>query len=937
MKRKSFLRNKYLNTLVLFTSISSPLLAEGQKPHAKSNEEALFVRRIVEFWKDRETDILKSQIAEFLKEYPDSEFRDNMLVILGDTYWKDKEFSDALQAYDSIQSPNTKEKVFSQRMDSLYHLGMFQPLAEEIVSSLPHSDQPLANSKEELWVYYYAEAERNLAKHTTSKEEASKSLNASREQYQRLLNSSLAMNAKFGLAEVQASLGNYKEAVALYLNIAKEHPEKNEDALYFAAKIESRINPEQALAIFNEVQQFRGTRAEKASLNKAYLLHELKRYHDLIEEEQAFRSSISPQHQALLSYLLGKSHYALKQYDQAIAILQPLLDNSSNELKPYQQTILLTLITAAYQERDQDLVDQLASLYHDRYPNDPSYGKALYYKALTYKNQERYEEAANILTHLIQEYPQFSNLEKAKYERAMLLFRLGDWQDSREAFVSYILDYPQGKFYNKAISYIASASLKQLEAHPADEKKEQLVQDIKLALNTPQALHAKQRPRYLLLLGKTLHDLRKYSEAQSTLETYLQEYPEDPNIQKGRIALAMTYLAQQQYEPFIAQAKILLKNKELNEAGELNYQLYQAYLQLAAKDKNSEKSSRYLDKAAKHLYQAYLAQRDLVTYQNQLWLANYFYKNAQNPYNESSLDPLHTKEGIENALKARTFLEEALGVNKEFRLPAITEHNLTPESELLKLAHVYAWLDQKPQAIAVLRSLYEKQNAHPGWNWGYRDETIFALAYALTQTEDRDHAKELFSMSERSGNPYIANASKLWLSRFRFASIPDAQKQLKNSEVLTILQQLKDLQIKKSLSEEPVHIESAIEYAMVRSALEPQEKRSQHELFLLQRVKENFAGKEDLWSKDYHKQRTLQPNKELIYQAYISLIDGHIARLEAIQAQANNDRAEARAKLDLAAGIYKNLLGKTPALTRYVMDQAKLGLEETDALQSGLK
>src|ERR1700722_6055696 len=95
------------------------------------SEQALFVRRILEFWRDREHAIVKSQIKQFIALYPESDYTDSLLVILGDLLWKEQNFEEALATYHTIKKSNLKEKVFNNRLDCLYHLKKYDNLIDE--------------------------------------------------------------------------------------------------------------------------------------------------------------------------------------------------------------------------------------------------------------------------------------------------------------------------------------------------------------------------------------------------------------------------------------------------------------------------------------------------------------------------------------------------------------------------------------------------------------------------------------------------------------------------------------------------------------------------------------------------------------------------------------------------------------------------------------
>ena len=87
-----------------------------------SQEEALFMRRILEFWKDRDIALVRSQILQFQHEYPQSDYNDSLRVILGDIFWQEKDYDKALRAYAAICTPACRAKVIGNQLDCLYHL-----------------------------------------------------------------------------------------------------------------------------------------------------------------------------------------------------------------------------------------------------------------------------------------------------------------------------------------------------------------------------------------------------------------------------------------------------------------------------------------------------------------------------------------------------------------------------------------------------------------------------------------------------------------------------------------------------------------------------------------------------------------------------------------------------------------------------------------------
>jgi len=75
--------------LILSASLITFGLSKGEAKQAvkttqtQSDEEAFLIRRIAEFWPDGDFAIVKTQIVDFLDQYPQSPLKDYFLGILG--------------------------------------------------------------------------------------------------------------------------------------------------------------------------------------------------------------------------------------------------------------------------------------------------------------------------------------------------------------------------------------------------------------------------------------------------------------------------------------------------------------------------------------------------------------------------------------------------------------------------------------------------------------------------------------------------------------------------------------------------------------------------------------------------------------------------------------------------------------------------------------
>src|SRR5689334_535147 len=95
----------------------------------ETEEEALSLRRIADFWQEGEYLLAKNQIEEYLHKYPDSSYYDTLCAALGDLCLREKNYTTALDYYSRILDPEWKNTVFLNRMHCFYHLEWYTTLA----------------------------------------------------------------------------------------------------------------------------------------------------------------------------------------------------------------------------------------------------------------------------------------------------------------------------------------------------------------------------------------------------------------------------------------------------------------------------------------------------------------------------------------------------------------------------------------------------------------------------------------------------------------------------------------------------------------------------------------------------------------------------------------------------------------------------------------
>ncbi|MCE5315768.1 MAG: hypothetical protein LLG04_00195 [Parachlamydia sp.] len=405
-------------------------------------------------------------------------------------------------------------------------------------------------------------------------------------------------------------------------------------------------------------------------------------------------------------------------------------------------------------------------------------------------------------------------------------------------------------------------------------------------------------------LGRTYFIQGRHEEVLATLAPFLKsdKHLNDPAVDKSILTMMVASACQ------IGKTELMEKLAERHIAHypddkrSIHLSLFDAYLQVAGRSEDKA----LLDQAAEHLYQA----GPPVKQENLFWLAGHWIEkgnlNLLLMSKEESLAP-----GSDMwARRTQENLQMALG----------DAPSQGREREWLMLCTLHGCFHQHPEQIRGLEALLQFQ-LEPG----IKSHALYRLARAYETEGNRPMAMKRYQeLIDIKPDPSLANSAKLNLARLIIASLK--QPTLDNPDVLAALKTLKDLQMRRQLQYEPVHLEAAIDYAAFRSSLEPSEKQNEQRRHLLVRIKEEFTGQEGLWAKDYQASRKSLPEKELLYQAYMMLIDAHRLNLEAQLAASKGQTLDAQIKSEAAAGLYKSLIEGKFAVSKYVVDQAISGL-----------
>ena len=832
-----------------------------------SLQESLDLRRIAEYWKEKEYNSVKIQIREFLNKHPESPYTDQLYAMMGDLYFKEKNFIEASLTYEKIQGEEFQRKCAFQRLHAYYESGKYDALIADAPQFFKGGadDDQVCTIRFELAEAYYVKAHEGQ-----NKEEL---LQSALSEYQQLMSTKYCDQTLMPQATIYSFFEDYRRAADFYLALAQKDPEKKEEYLFQAAACQLHFDKNAAIQTFGALCEMNGKYVSQAAFNQLNLLFQEKRYRDFILAQDKVLKYVPKEKLSFVHYALGKSLFQVGDFSRAIdPFSQSLL---SKELdRPQVKNALLSLLVCAKEVQDLILFEKALSLLKAEFPQDDEVANSLLMHSEICRSKKLWGKAREDIKEILEIFPRHSQREPLLYDLALTFSQEEKWQESAAAFEVFLQEFPHTRHRETGLRHIVRCRLEDVKRASRETertKKEQLASALSSALEEKKVFSRDEKQKMRFLHGKTLFELGQYDEASVLLSEYIRDYQKDATCADAYLLLA--YACQKENRSDLQFAlnaeKALSLNPKLSGVLDLHLTLYNTYLSLA---RESDEKAEMMEKAAEHLF---LALDKPASKENQKWLANYYFQHG-------------------NKERAATVLEKLL----EFKTGeiVITLETLDREGEAMKLAEVYGKMGRLVNRTQLLEALVEEQRRKPEFHWKFQRMAQFELGKTYLTLGLRDKARTTFDnliQTSSTVSSFYALAAQVEKAKLDFSLLKDEDKREDAFAAMEICDQLKNVELKRKLHSEPLHLEAALEYINIKSELAKVDQRKERTCFLLEQMKESFST-----DGEYFDAAGQFPEKERLCRQYLDYVDAEILRIQGETQRSDAMIREAKDQLD---------------------------------------
>lgn len=911
------------------------LFCIGSQLFSENGEESLFLRRIRILLSDQNASfsLLSDQVEEFLHRHPKSSWKSELVTELAERALARKDWGVALSHYLLIEREEWQKKNFLHLLTALYEGNYWEILKEKSSSFFSQfSDHSFPLFKESSlhsraiypaemgnrWIqtyhpsyeeliqiyFFYAESHYHEEENNIQRREGLIPL------YQQLCQTSYRSIALQRLASLYSETNHLLELAQISLIQSHECRNREEAEIYLLrrALILAQYNHTEAA---EELTPF-FKRFQEADLSLFYLWTESEQWNQLYTHREFFAQRFSDGTFPLpFSLFLGLSGYFAEDFSFARQQLELSLKREPLTAEQKKRAIQVLLQISLEEAKESEVL----SWAHSLLQIDGSSGdslQTLHTCALFHWKFSEEEKALHyfrlLLSHEL--FSQFPQREEAFWQYIQLLYAKEEWEHVQRTLFLFLRSYPNSPHVEQAISLF-------LYAYRQVPHSYYLSCLLKQVMIDPSQMITHWKELCTLALSSTLYREQNYEEAISLLEERLSDSLSLQQTEIFYYFLTLTHLQAGHWERslFFGEQLVSLSPEGVkNSFPHLHATLFSLYIQKLQNHSSIPIDQRQLSlkRALDHLSLAWKENNPLIERRELSWFLHYSFHNLEQIYRQEKL------QGILNPSAALSGkIEQILHLYEEFfqREPARPKEEDEREDwfiHQLQLGKIYKWKDDRKREIALLEEIREELSLSSL----YCAHCLQLIeAYRALHCFDRALTLCTDHLSSPSAHSDLFFFRRLQLEKARTLLELAIKREQFEEEFEEGLHLLETLYLKKSLQEEPVHLEAALDYLHYRSLLTLPRERMQFSLNLLQSIQEHFVRQGDIPSCDYHYLRSQSEKKNRLYSLYLLWMDLKREQLLFSLEQEKGNLASALERREIVQKFLKQLQAESDQLT----------------------
>lgn len=855
-------KNIFILSTIIVTGFGC-LYAEQDDPLFR---ESIELRQIADYWKEQEYPLAKERIHQFLQKYPNTPFKEQLYAMLADLFVKEKNYQMAIDFYQKISLEKRSPTTLFHHVYCLYQLGLW----EEVINQAPYAMKHAGTTKEQLDTMRFSFAEALMQSALKAEDSSYKKdmLLQAEWEYKRLLSTHYACDSLYALAHINILLKNLSQAANLYLTLAEKDPVNKEQYLFQAGCLQTSLDPDKAIENFEKVCALKKEKAPRAAYLLLQILFQKKEYSKFLTMREKLSDLIPSD--PLLFYYTGQSLYQTNSPDQAIFFLMQFLQHT-NVNATYERSTIITLISCAKMTKNWTLLEEKLEHLAYFFPKDAQTLDLILMYAQLCKQNQNWGKTTQYLKKIIEISPNHPQKEALIYEQALCCIHEQKLEEGIHKILQFLEEFPHSSYAKQAWRQLLNCCMHDVKSSLTDlypKKQATLITHLTKALEQEELFSDQERKKMHWLLIQSLFEQKHYENSFNFLEKYIEQYGSSSDtylftaLCQEELAVSPLQIAEN-FEQALLDPKTAYGRM-------CNRKLFNLYL--SASQEMPELRETLVLKAADHLF----ANIDEVIALNNLdWLAHFYYQQFESAEKE---------EKQFYAKRAKLSFEKLL------------DHSSLPveawlELEALKLCTLYDYIGEKAKKVPLLEILTHQQKKFPQIEWKWQRRTLFELGISYQEQKRYEEAIQAYDTlidSSKHVFSYYGTAALLEKARLQFSLLPNSEKQENSQDIIAICDALKEVQIKKKLLSEPLHLEAALEYIEVKTCVSssPMEKR----LELLLQIKDSFSLTEDSSVQHYLSTQDLFPDKMQLHQDYLCFIDLEITSIKAQLAKKNRHK-----------------------------------------------